>query len=123
MTAPAAPTIDSSQNGGRLIVTWHKGPATVTSYKVYTGEYPTAPALTATLDATTDAQATGNFRWTSPLMVGIASVYVTALNAGLEESAASNTRTQTMTSDSDGAGMTLQPGAGIHRRLPDTPRP
>ena len=118
MTAPAAPTIRVRQFGGRLLVTWPPvDPATVTDYNVYVGEAPTAPALEDTIDADLEAQPNGTFMWWSPIVAGIVSVYVTALNVGAEESVPSATRTLRMSSDSDGAYMVLDQAVDTLRRI------
>ncbi len=88
MTAPAAPTINTNQDGHVLYVRWRPvvGGAT---YNLYVAEVPDAAAVIATVAAAAQDANGWFFKIVGPY-AGVVNVYVTAVNAGAEESVASN---------------------------------
>lgn len=88
MTAPAAPRIRVNSDGHKLYIGW-RPVDTATDYNLYfqpAGESSGIEAQFEDIDINPD----GWFFYVSVPLAGVYNVWLTALNAGAEESAASN---------------------------------
>jgi hypothetical protein len=96
MTAPAAPTIRAHCDGFKVRVFWQPVDG-ATDYNVYYADESQAAAVEAQLDSVIDLGSDGWFHYTFRPDGSIVQVYVTALNALVEESVASNVKGITLT--------------------------
>lgn len=108
MTAPSAPRISANQDGTLIYVRW-RPVADATDYQIYVEEAGLARGIEAQL-TDLDVNTDGWFFHIVGPYAGVVTVDVTALNAGAEESAASNTVQKNLR----GAGETVFPSDALN---------
>jgi hypothetical protein len=91
MAAPAPPVINARCDGYKVRVFW-RPVDTATDYNVYYSDELAAAGIEAQLDSAIDISPSGWFHYTFVPEGSIIQVYVTSLNIGAEESAASNVK-------------------------------